>query len=94
MQVKNNRNNFVKLQFSDGKRKQIYPIKPGQKVDIPTLKNLSQVNNKFLFTSGNLSFIESEIEPVFSPKVIQKESEVEEYIGENKKTKKKKQEKR
>jgi hypothetical protein len=70
MKIKNNRKNFVALQLNDGFRKVIQKLKPSETVDLPFLKDMKQVVNKFLFTNGNLSVVKpTEIAPkVESPK--------------------------
>lgn len=65
MKIKNNRKNFVVLQFSDGRKKRIQKIKPSEIIDIPYLRDMKQVVNKFLFTNGNLSVV---TESVVAPK--------------------------
>ena len=59
MKIKNNRKNFVVLQFNDGHRKVIQKLKPSEIIDIPKLSDMKQIVNKFLFTSGNLSVVKS-----------------------------------
>lgn len=63
MKIKNNRDNFVKLQVWKGAYSEIFNIRPQEEIVIPHLKDIQkQVVNKFLFDIGNLSVIEEKEE--------------------------------
>ena len=59
MKIKNNKKNVVVLRFSSGGKVRIQRIKAGELIEIPLLKGVKQVVNKFLFKNGNLSVVAS-----------------------------------
>ena len=59
MKIKNNKKNVVVLRFSSGGKVKTQKIKSGELIEIPLLKGVEQVVNKFLFKNGNLSVMAS-----------------------------------
>ena len=61
MKIKNNRKNFVVLQYKIGVRKESAKLKPSETINLPLVKDMSQILNKFLFNSGQLSVVADEV---------------------------------
>ena len=61
MKIKNNRRRLVILQYKVGIKKEIAKIKPSQIIDLPKIKNMSNIVNKVLFNNGCLSVVKDEI---------------------------------
>lgn len=57
MKIKNNRKNFVSLQYKVGLKKNVYKFKPAEVAVIPGIIDMKQILNKFLFKNGSLSVV-------------------------------------